>query len=390
MTVEYLPVGVKCNLKCTYCYQEPMRLAGNFAPPPNLDRVKESIKKVGSFSLFGGEPLLAPIEHLREMFEFGDTFNNHNGLQTNGLLIQDEHVELFKKHNVHVGISIDGPGICNSARSSPAETSHIINNIRGLCKEGIGVSLIITIHKLNYDNMSDLLSFIDEMLDIGIPSLNFHNLEVDSSETEKTLRLDDARNYAAFQVIYEHTRHRLASLNPFQDIKNLLSQENASASCIWNSCDPITTPAVHGINAEGGLTNCGRTNKEGIDWLKSESPRSLERYQALSITEWKHGGCKDCQYFFVCKGNCPGTSIDGDWRNRTRDCIFWYKLIDYVREDLLKHGHQVLDANEANKKFLAYINQDRALNANVHQDIAHGDSHGDHTDQSGIQPRPTN
>jgi len=390
MTVEYLPVGVKCNLKCTYCYQEPMRDAGNFSVPANFDKVKEQIKKVGTFSVFGGEPLLAPIEHLRELWEFGDTFKNNNGLQTNGLLITHAHVELFKKHKVHVGISIDGPGACNGARSSLADTAHIINNIKGLVKEGINVSLIITIHKLNYDNISDLLQFIDEMLLIGIVAFNFHNLEVDNSVTEKTLHLDDAHNFAIFQVLYEHTRTKLGHFNPFNDIKCLLTQEKPSVSCIWTSCDPVTTPAVHGINAEGALTNCGRTNKEGIDWLKSESPRSLERYLALSLTEWKNGGCKDCQYFFVCKGNCPGTSIGGDWRNRTRDCLFWYQLIDSIRQDLLDNGHQVLDSDEANKKFIQYINQDtRFRMESVHQDVAHGDSHGDHTDQSGVGPRPT-
>lgn len=367
-----------------------MRDAGNFAPPANLAKVKEAIEKVGSFSLFGGEPLLAPIAHIREMFEFGDTFNNHNGLQTNGLLITPEHVELFKKHKVHVGISIDGPGACNRARGSDSDTALILNNIRGLCREAVGVSLIITIHKLNYENMSDLLQFIDEMLSIGIVTFNFHNLEVDSSVTEATLRLDDARNYAAFQVLYEHTRNSLGQFNPFNDIKGLLTQENPHASCIWNNCDPVTTPAVHGINAEGSLTNCGRTNKEGIDWLKADTGRGLERYQALSIVEWKHGGCKDCQYFFACKGNCPGTAIDGDWRNRTRDCIFWYKLIDFIRQDLIKNGHEVLDLGEANNRFLAYINQNRGALANVHQDIAHGDSHGDHTDNAGIGRRPTN
>jgi uncharacterized protein len=68
------------------------------------------------FSVFGGEPLLAPISHLREVFDYGLAKFGKNGIQTNGSLITDEHIALFLKYNVHVGISIDGPGALNSVR----------------------------------------------------------------------------------------------------------------------------------------------------------------------------------------------------------------------------------------------------------------------------------
>lgn len=29
MSVELRPLGVQCNIKCTYCYQNPLRDAGN-------------------------------------------------------------------------------------------------------------------------------------------------------------------------------------------------------------------------------------------------------------------------------------------------------------------------------------------------------------------------
>jgi len=33
---------------------------------------------------------------------------------------------------------------------------------------------------------------------------------------------------------------------------------------------------------------------------------------ALAATPHAHGGCRDCRFFLMCKGQCPGTAIDGD------------------------------------------------------------------------------
>jgi len=389
MTVEYLPVGVKCNLKCTYCYQEPMRDAGNFSVPLNFVRVKDSIiKSGGKFALFGGEPLLATMEHLETVLAFGTEIGNHNGLQTNGLLVNPDHVDLFKKHKVHVGVSIDGPGLCNSARSSDFDTELIISNIVGMLQEGISVSLIITVHALNAMHMRDLLFFIDDMEKAGVRFFNFHNLEVDNHLTDFTLKLSDTENFRAFATIYWHTKRKDIDCLPFKDIRSLLTVEKPYVSCIWSGCDPITTPAVQGINAEGSLTNCGRTNKLGIDWIKSNNYPSMERYQALAITPYAKGGCKDCEYFFACKGQCPGTAIDGDWRNRTKDCVFWYSLIDMIRGDLVDDGVPVLDLKEANQRFLRSIYAPPSRQQTQHSDTPHGDYHGDHTDFTSNASQP--
>ncbi len=42
-----------------------------------------------------------------------------------------------------------------------------------------------------------------------------------------------------------------------------------------------------------------------------------DRYVKLYQTPQAHGGCAGCRFFLMCKGHCPGTAIEGDWRNRT-------------------------------------------------------------------------
>ena len=45
-----------------------------------------------------------------------------------------------------------------------------------------------------------------------------------------------------------------------------------------------------------------------------------------------------CRFFLMCKGQCPGTAIDGDWRNRTEHCEVWQALYARLEADLVTEG----------------------------------------------------
>ena len=100
------------------------------------------------------------------------------------------------------------------------------------------------------------------------------------------------------------------------DIRSLLLGKDDRASCVWRACDPFHTEAVRGLEGDGKESKCGRVNKEGIDYLRPDK-KGYERYIHLYKTEDKDGGCKSCRFFLMCKGQCPGTGIDGDWRKKS-------------------------------------------------------------------------
>ena len=56
----------------------------------------------------------------------------------------------------------------------------------------------------------------------------------------------------------------------FSDIRKMLLGQDQSTTCIWNGCDPYTTRAVQGVESHGQRSNCGRTNKDGIDFVKAD------------------------------------------------------------------------------------------------------------------------
>jgi uncharacterized protein len=91
------------------------------------------------------------------------------------------------------------------------------------------------------------------------------------------------------------------------------------------------------VEGHGQRSNCGRTNKEGIDFVKAET-EGYERYLALYHSSQVYGGCRDCRFFLACKGQCPGTAIDGDWRNRTEHCAVWLALFEKIEQRLVAKG----------------------------------------------------
>lgn len=358
-----------------------MREAGNINTPRNWPRVRAQLERAGrDFSVFGGEPLLAPLEHLEEVFAFGYERYGQNGIQTNGSLIIDAHIDLFERYKVHVGISIDGPPELNRVRCEPALTERTLTAITKLCDRGLYPSIITTIHRGNAD-LTALLPWLDSLHVQGVRYLNLHELEVECGK--ESLALSEANNIRIYLEIYEWSKTTAMHVLPFADIKALLTTRHPQTTCVWNHCDPLTTPAVHGINASGDLSNCGRTNKDGVNWVKGDRP-GHERYFALFHTPQEHGGCQGCRYFAFCKGHCPGTAIDGDWRNRTANCRLWYSLFDRIERDCDQGS---LLSEEMKCQLVASVIHADMPHVDAHDDswghldVPHGDHHEDHTDR---------
>jgi uncharacterized protein len=358
MSVELRPLGVNCNIKCQYCYQNPQRDAGNLSRNYDIELMKAAIEKEGGpFTMFGGEPLLVKEEDLEELWSWGFQRYGRNGIQTNGTLINENHIRMFKQYRVHVGISIDGPSELNDIRwvgsleATRKATEKIEENIKRLCNEGIPPSLIVTLHQLNAtsDKLPRMYQWTRHLDALGIPSVRLHVLESESEFVRQTYSLPIQENIEALLSFAELEKDlKNLKFDVFRDLENLLLGLDRNAACVWRACDPYTTSAVRGVEGHGQRSNCGRTNKEGIDFVKADIP-GYERYIALYHTPQKYGGCQGCRFFLMCKGQCPGTALNGDWRNRTEHCEIWLKLFQHIESQLLDRGAFPISAQPIRK-----------------------------------------
>ena len=344
MTIELRPLGVACNIQCQYCYQNPQRDARNVGAAYDMARMKAAIEaEGGAFSLFGGEALLLPLADLEDLWAWGLSKFGHNSIQTNATLITDAHLSLFRKYKVHVGISLDGPGELNDARwngtlaKTREATAKAQANLERLCAEGRPPSLILTLHRANAtaDKLPRLFSWVRELHTLGVRSVRLHLLEVESAVIRSRYALSSQENIDALLGFLALERElKLMRFDLFTDMRRMLLAQDRDITCVWTACDPYTTRAVRGVEGFGQRSNCGRTNKDGIDFVKADGA-GFERYLSLYRTPQKHGGCQGCRFFLVCKGQCPGTAIDGDWRNRTEHCEVWKRLYAELEKKMI-------------------------------------------------------
>jgi uncharacterized protein len=183
-----------------------------------------------------------------------------------------------------------------------------------------------------------LLEWFHSIEALGVRSIRLHILEVDDPVVRERCTLSDEENIAAFLYFFRaaHEFHSV-KFDVYQSIRALLLGREHEVSCIWRACDPYTTAGVSGIEGHGERSNCGQASKEGIDFIKSEFA-GYERYLALYHTPQTDHGCSGCRFFLICKGQCPGDSTDGDWRNRSEHCAVWMALFEYCEQELIAEG----------------------------------------------------
>ncbi|RSL16427.1 uncharacterized protein EDE15_1941 [Edaphobacter aggregans] len=122
-----LKVAARCNLNCSYCYVFNMAdsswksrpaLMSNEVFEAALARTLEQCRATGQdrilLAFHGGEPCLIGPDRFdawcaRAQAVLGKVVNLHLVMQTNGTLLDSRWIDLLRKYEVSIGISMDGP-----------------------------------------------------------------------------------------------------------------------------------------------------------------------------------------------------------------------------------------------------------------------------------------
>lgn len=199
-------VAERCNLACPHCYYFYKEYDGTTNAPLITDDVVAELPRFLSrslealnlqrlnVSLHGGEPLLLKKHRFDELCRrLRDALEGRVDLrlavQTNGVLIDDEWVEIFSRHRVMVGVSVDGPKpVHDRHRPDKRGRGSYDGAVRGLRilqdavaeRRMVQCGALCTVHT-NQDG-ADLLKHLITGLGIDSPNLNFPRGGWDSEE----------------------------------------------------------------------------------------------------------------------------------------------------------------------------------------------------------------
>jgi len=324
-------MNLGCDFECTYCYQRLVREKELL--PWDIDAVEKTIRNLckGEKSrrpqvvVHGGEPLTLPEETLERLLALSYELTGRSSIQTNGFLINESHMEKFRKYKTGVGVSIDGPWPCNEFRGKGShyerreQTEKILANLRQLIDNEINTSVIVVVHKANglKSRIPRLKEFIEDLNSMKIAGrLN----PCCSGIPRIDLTVKEAVDFYSdmFRWLLEKG---VSNWSPFRDIVNVLSGDS-NVVCVFRECDPYNTQSATSVLHDGSLGVCLRLYQDGIIYLRDTECTSM-RSSLLRETD-----CKDCRWFQYCLGGCSGLSHNFDWRRKDRFCEVYKRLFE--------------------------------------------------------------
>ena len=111
---------MRCNLRCRYCFADGYQTvdAPRFSLKSVLAQIDEYAKayRGESFCLHGGEATLTERGDLEALLSKMYEVSKCGSIQTNLYELDADLIRMFKRYNIHVGVSLDGDGDLNSLR----------------------------------------------------------------------------------------------------------------------------------------------------------------------------------------------------------------------------------------------------------------------------------
>jgi len=187
LSILVKPSGPDCNMACSYCFYQ--RKSALF-PDTKIHRMSEEIleemtsqcmaqaESQISFGWQGGEPTLMGLPFYRKAVElqqkYGKNLTVGNGLQTNGLLIDEEWIDFLKEYSFLVGLSLDGPEHIHdkyrALKGGGGAWAKVSSKAELLLKSGISVNALAVINDYSARFPEQIYRYLK---DIGLNFMQF-------------------------------------------------------------------------------------------------------------------------------------------------------------------------------------------------------------------------
>lgn len=334
---------VKCNMGCTYCYQQQHGFINTTIPlfdkKNELDNalllfIQKQIPQKKSLNIkwYGGEPLLEWPRLLKLSEEFIEICNKYDckygaAIQTSGYLLTEERAKKLAELQIKKAeITLDG------AKDTHDKQRPIINGagsfdqiFKNLIKACDYIDKVILRMNLASNNIESAYNLMDI-----VSSINKQNLFIKFSNIEGR---PDLEFVGIKKMKFRDFSLKVADLSAYARKKGLNLDDPIPIP------NPIKCPAINDdffiFDSSGYVHKCYQEigdNKYSIGRLSNHGEISTNNYLKYwkDFTVFDDPVCRKCYFLPVCMGGCPYNGIvkkmkeDGDSTFfREEDCIKW-------------------------------------------------------------------
>ena len=325
-----------CNLDCSYCYL-PGRSRTDRMEVATARRAAERLRADGlagdalTVVWHAGEPLAVPRAFYEGAFAaiaeaLGPDCRVTHAVQTNATLIDDAWCELFVRHRVRVGVSVDGPAALHDAhrRGRDGRGSHarVLQGLARLRAHGLAPHAIAVVTRAALEAPD---AFFDFFAQQGFHELGCNFDEAEGVHGHSSLEGHEAAHAAFLERLLERSLlsgstlvvrelaaalHRVAEPLPRFDAgalggwpDNAQVQPLALVTVAWNGDFGSYSPELLGQRHDAfDDFVLGNVAREGyVEALARARSVRLWRAIAAGVT-----ACEQrCAYFGLCGGGAP-------------------------------------------------------------------------------------
>lgn len=320
------PVSVNCNIRCGYCFHrnknqaDPVTLMTIDIAEKFIQQYIEAYPNAEEYEFIwhGGEPTMAGLSFFNTVVEIQNRFTPNgkqfvNGIQTNGILINQEWAEFFKKNKFKVGVSIDGPQLLHDAyRVSAKGKGTYEKAVAAICllqKNGIEVGCSAVIHSGNV-NYPELI--FGTLLSLGIKTFRLGPcIEVGRSgfESYSLKPLQFSKFVTRMFDLWWELDDPSIEIGFIADVIDGFKTGYSPCCVLSDDCKQFLV-----FDWDGSVKSCenllGENQALGNIWndsLKNILAKPQGRYFQLydKIDGLRAASCSSCEWFEMCRGGCP-------------------------------------------------------------------------------------
>lgn len=347
-----LMITGKCNLNCLHCFNAkdnaPLNTELSYEQILNiLDQARDI--GIHAFTITGGEPLVHRhfLDIVKAIYERNMMIFE---LNTNGLLISQKMLDLFKELGCHplIKISFDGIGYHNWMRQNPKAEDLTINAIKLCIKNGFRVKAQTQVNRKNLDAMYETAEMLN---DLGVSEMRIIRTteaprwEKNSPDSSLTMEeyyeemLKFSKKYISSNMQMTIDIWQFVRLYPYSK-----SYELMPVACTKDEFN-IRIPMCKGnrgmiaVSSSGELVPClqmsgwfiereislGNLLKTPLKQLVTESDYLNLAMAPLLKQIIENDKCGNCKYYKACTGGCPALGL-----------LFSSEKFNYYHEDITK------------------------------------------------------
>ena len=323
------PAGPGCSMRCGYCYylraaglfpQGPWRMEEDILERYITQRLESSPGPTTHFEWHGGEPTLLGVDYFRTIADLQKAHRPPgrkitNGIQTNGLHLDEAWAAFLQQEDFSIGLSMDGPADLHDMhrKTSAGRPTHaqVTAAFRLLRRHEVFCNVLCVLHSGNTAEPDRVYDFFR---DLGVKYLQFLPLVI---STEGGVRAPTAAPEAIGTFLCRVFDRWLA-----EDVGKIVVQTFDEALrpvygvphalCIHRE----TCGTVAVLEHDGGLYMCDHFVDVGhlIGNLRERSlPELLGDPRMRGFGNAKRDAlprvCRRCDVLSACNGGCPKDRI---------------------------------------------------------------------------------